>query len=75
MTQPSSYQPLELIELEDKLDRLIHQYQLLKNENLALKHKQQELLAEKSQLLEKTNEAKARVEAMITRLKTMEQGS
>lgn len=75
MTQPSSYQPLELIELEDKLDRLIHQYQLLKNENLALKHKQQELLAEKAQLLEKTNEAKARVEAMITRLKTMEQGS
>jgi len=75
MTQPSSYQPLELIELEDKLDQLIAQYQSVKNENLLLKCQQQEWLEEKAQLLEKTALAKARVEAMITRLKATEQGS
>lgn len=75
MTEPSSYQPLELIELEDKLDQLIAQYQSIKNENLLLKRQQQEWLEEKAQLLEKTALAKSRVEAMITRLKATEQGS
>lgn len=75
MTQPLADQHLELKELEDKLDQLITQYQALKNENIALKSQHQELLQEKNQLLEKTTLARARVEAMITRLKAMEQSS
>jgi cell division protein ZapB len=75
MTQPSSYQPPELIDLEDKLERLFSRYQAMKNENSLLKRQQQELLEEKSQLLEKTELAKARIETLIERLKAMEQGS
>ena len=71
MTQAS----LELKELEDKLDQLIAQHQAIKNENAALKAKQEALIQEKAKLLEKTTLARTRVEAMITRLKEMEQGS
>lgn len=72
---PPSYtdQPLALTELEEKLDRLIEQYQAVKNDNLLLRQRQQELLEEKAQLLEKTAQARSRVESMITRLKALEQ--
>ncbi|MFU8789448.1 MAG: TIGR02449 family protein [Methylobacter sp.] len=73
MTQ--SNQSLELKELEDKLDQLIEQYDHVKNENRSLKTKQDSLVREKAKLLEKTTLAKTRVEAMITRLKAMENGS
>jgi cell division protein ZapB len=66
---------LELKDLEDKLDQLIVQYQSVKNENTSLKSKHDVLVMEKAQLLEKTTQARTRVEAMITRLKEMEQGS
>lgn len=73
MTQPHS--SLELKELEEKLDQLIAQYQAVKTENNSLKTKQETLVMEKAKLLEKTTLARTRVEAMITRLKEMEQGS
>ncbi|MCX7066235.1 MAG: TIGR02449 family protein [Methylococcales bacterium] len=73
MTQ--KYKSLELKDLEDKLDQLIAQYQSVKNENTSLKTKQEVLVMEKAKLLEKTTQARTRVEAMITRLKEMEQGS
>ncbi|MSP27164.1 MAG: TIGR02449 family protein [Methylococcales bacterium] len=69
------YQSLELKDLEDKFDQLISQYQSVKNENSSLRTKQEVLVMEKTQLLEKTTQARTRVEAMITRLKEMEQGS
>ncbi len=65
----------ELKDFEDKLDRLIGKFHNLKNENSYLKMKQETLIQEKSQLLEKTNLARTRVEALITRLKAMEHGS
>ena len=65
----------ELKELEEKLDALIAQFDLLKNENSSLKVKQEALVKEKARLLEKTTLARTRVEAMITRLKAMEHGS
>lgn len=71
MTQTS----LELKDLENKLDQLIGQYQSVQNENNSLKTKQEVLVMEKASLLEKTTLARTRVEAMITRLKEMEQGS
>jgi cell division protein ZapB len=73
MTQ--SNQSLELKDLEDKLDQLIEQYANVKNENSSLKIKQDSLVREKAKLLEKTTLARTRVEAMITRLKAMENGS
>ncbi|MDO9106647.1 MAG: TIGR02449 family protein [Methylovulum sp.] len=72
MTSSPNDQPIELKELEDKLDQLIVQYYAVKNENHTLKTKQEALVQEKTQLLEKTALAKTRVEAMITRLKAME---
>ncbi|UOA09956.1 TIGR02449 family protein [Methylobacter sp. S3L5C] len=67
--------PLEIKDFEDKLDRLIDNYQHVKDENSSLKIKQETLAQEKAQLLEKTTLAKTRVEAMINRLKAMELGS
>jgi cell division protein ZapB len=65
----------ELIDLEAKLDTLIENYDSIKNENNNLKSRQEELVKEKAKLLEKTTIARTRVEAMISRLKTMEHGS
>jgi cell division protein ZapB len=73
MTQ--SNHSLELKDLEDKLDQLIEQYTHVQNENSSLKTKQDSLVREKAKLLEKTTLARTRVEAMITRLKAMENGS
>ncbi|TRW92181.1 TIGR02449 family protein [Candidatus Methylobacter oryzae] len=70
-----SNQSLELKKLEEKLDQLIEQYAHVKNENSSLKIKQDSLVREKAKLLEKTTLARTRVEAMITRLKAMENGS
>lgn len=75
MSDPERNQLLELRDLEDKLDLLIVQYTAAKEENSSLKIKQDELLQEKAQLLEKTNLARTRVEAMIARLKAMEHGA
>lgn len=65
----------ELKDLEEKLDILIEQYHSLESENSSLKTKQDELVKEKAKLLEKTTLARTRVEAMITRLKSMEHGA
>ncbi len=70
-----TYEPVELKDLEDKLDRLIEQYRSVKSENSSLKTRHDALIQEKAKLLEKTTLARTRVEAMITRLKAMEQGS
>lgn len=58
----------ELIKLENSVDGLIATVQQLKEEN-------QSLLEERSQLVEKTELAQTRIEAIIGRLKTMEQES
>jgi len=72
MSQSEKDPSSELAALETKLDALISQFNALKNENRSLKIKQDALVREKAKLLEKTTLAKARVEAMITRLKAME---
>lgn len=75
MIDTETNQSLEIKLLEEKVDQLIHQYELLSNENRTLKTKQKELVREKARLIEKTNLARTRVEAMITRLKSMETGT
>ncbi|MCX7087932.1 MAG: TIGR02449 family protein [Methylococcales bacterium] len=75
MNDSERNQSLELQELEEKLDQLVAQYAATKDENHLLKAKQEALVKEKAGLLEKTNVARTRVEAMIARLKAMEHGA
>lgn len=75
MTENEPYQSLEIKDLEKKLDQLIELFHSVETENEALKTKQATLIREKSELLEKTTIARNRVEAMISRLKTMGQGT
>lgn len=75
MSQSDKDPSTELAALEAKLDALIAQYNQMKSENKSLKIKQDALVKEKAKLLEKTTLAKARVEAMIARLKAMEHDS
>lgn len=68
-------QALELQQLEEKLEALIQLHGKLKIENSSLKVKQEELVREKAGLIEKNSIARTKVEAMITRLKSMEHGT
>lgn len=68
-------QSFDIKELEDKLDELIKRYSAVQHENVTLKVKQDELVKERAKLVEKTNLARTRVEAMIGRLKAMEHDS
>ena len=63
---------LDLLKLEQRVDELIHACAYLKDENRSLRARQDSLVAERAALIEKTELARARVEAMITRLKSME---
>lgn len=65
----------ELKKLENKVARLVELCDRLSTENRSLKAKQNELVRERARLIEKAALAKNRVEAMISRLKSMGQGS
>lgn len=77
MTQPGpnhDFEP-ELKRLENRLDELVVICNQLKEENRSLKQRQDALTAERANLLQKNEQVRARVEAMIGRLKAMEQSS
>ncbi|WP_241085311.1 TIGR02449 family protein [Candidatus Vondammii sp. HM_W22] len=63
---------LDLRRLEVRVDELIRNLTRITEENRNLRGKQDDLIAERAKLIEKTELAKSRVEAMITRLKSME---
>jgi len=65
----------ELKRLEKRVDALVLVCDQLKDENRSLKQRQDALTAERATLLQKNEQVRARVEAMIGRLKAMEQGS
>ena len=65
----------ELKRLEKRVDALVTVCDQLKDENLSLRQRQDTLTSERATLLQKNEEVRARVEAMIGRLKSMEQGS
>jgi len=65
----------DLRQLEQRIDQLIDTVGSLKNENISLRQQQEKLIAERSQLLDKTETARTRVEAMISRLRSLELGS
>ena len=61
-----------IAELEAKLSELIDMADQLKVENQSLRAQQSNLVAEKSRLIEKNELARTKVEAIITRLKSLE---
>ena len=63
---------LDLAALEARVDELIHTVARLKSENTALRNQQENLVSERSLLIEKTEQARARIESMIARLRAME---
>ena len=65
----------DLRALEVRVDELIRACAHLKQENKALKAHHEQLVAERAALTEKTDLARSRVEAMITRLKSLEASS
>ncbi|TDJ30972.1 MAG: TIGR02449 family protein [Gammaproteobacteria bacterium] len=73
-SQPN-YTEDDLRQLEQRIDDLIGTVGQLKNENTNLRQQQDKLVTERSHLIEKTEMARSRVEAMISRLKALELGS
>ena len=65
----------ELKRLEKRVDALVRVCDQLQDENKSLKQRQDILTAERATLLQKNEQVRARVEAMIGRLKAMEQGA
>ncbi len=62
----------ELASFEQRVEQLLDTCRSLRRENISLKERQDILVSERAELIEKTELARSRVEAMISRLKTME---
>ena len=62
----------DLNKLEKQVDQLIKICDELKGENHLLRERQATLVSERASLIEKTELARVRVEAMIDRLKALE---
>jgi cell division protein ZapB len=71
----SGADPVDLRSLESQVDELIQTCDQLTDENRALRDQQSTLVAERASLIEKSELARSRVEAMIARLKAMEIGT
>jgi cell division protein ZapB len=65
----------ELQRLDVRVGELLTLVQQLTDENRALRHRQDSLSTERSALLQKNEQARARVEAMIGRMRAMETGA
>jgi cell division protein ZapB len=66
---------LELKRLEKRLEELVAICRQLQEENQSLRQRQDSLVTERATLLHKNEQVRGRVEAMIGRLKGMEQAS
>lgn len=62
----------QITRLEQHIDALLRVVERLRQENKMLHHSQTTLNAERAVLLEKNETARSRIEAMILRLKAME---
>jgi len=62
----------DIIKLENRIDELITICDQLKNENTVLRERQEIMSKERERLVEKADLAKVRVEAILKRLRTME---
>jgi cell division protein ZapB len=66
---------LEFKRLEKRLEELVATVHRLKDENRALRQRQDALAAEKTTVMNRSEQVRARVEAMIGRLKAMERSA
>ncbi len=66
---------LELKRLDKRVEELIRTIGQLKEENRALRQRQQILTTERTSLLNRNEQVRTRVEAMIGRLKALEHGA
>jgi cell division protein ZapB len=64
----------DLQRLEVRINELLSLVQQLNEENRALRHRQEHLATERAALLQKNEQARAGVEAMIGRLRLLENG-
>jgi cell division protein ZapB len=72
----STSDPAELLAaLLQRVERLAEHVQQLAGENASLRQSRQQLLDERASLLAKNEQARTRVEAMIQRLKSLEQSA
>ncbi len=74
-TSPQSVTEQELLKLEVRLEELVNTITRMKEENRSLRNQQESMVTERAGLIEKSEMARARVEAMINRLKAMETGA
>jgi cell division protein ZapB len=72
--QSKEVRSLDIGHLEQQVEGLLHACNQLREENVTLRQRQETLVAERAELIEKTELARTRVEAMISRLKAMESG-
>jgi cell division protein ZapB len=66
---------LELARLTRRIEELVATVDHLREENRALRQRHESLATERGSLLSKNEQVRARVEAMIGRLKTLEHGA
>lgn len=62
----------EIRQLEKSISDLVLTCNQLREENRSLRQRQDALIAERANLLQKNEQARSRVEAMVGRLKSME---
>ena len=76
MTEQSPRKELEadLKRLEKTLSELLLNYNHMREENRSLRTRQDTLISERANLLQKNEQVRSRVEAMVGRLKAMEHG-
>jgi len=76
MSQDAGQSPIDadLQRLEVRINELLTLVQQLTEENRALRHRQDTLASERAALLQKNEQARAGVEAMIGRLRMLENG-
>ncbi|MFC4528824.1 TIGR02449 family protein [Dyella halodurans] len=76
MSAPESVKPdpvkQELAAIGEQLDRLLEVVRRLTEENRSLRHSQEQLANERAGLMARNEQARSRVEAMIQRLKALE---
>jgi cell division protein ZapB len=76
MSAPESVKPdpvkQELAAISEQLDRLLDVVRRLTEENRSLRHSQEQLANERAGLMARNEQARSRVEAMIQRLKALE---
>lgn len=62
----------QLSDIQLKIDELMDVLAKLKDENRSLRQQQSQLMSERAGLIEKNDMARSRVEAIISRLKSLE---